>query len=536
MAAAPDGDAAARAQCVKELAGQVVRLATHSTGASILELVFNGHQGHAVATRAQKDTLFRECYGREFMVFSKKNATLGEFLAQDSEKKESVLSDLCKLLEKIISKGFHRFGFAHWLLAEYFEHCGEARQRAMAPSLTEATLELASTTHGVTVLCACVDVSPAKDRKKIVKWFRGNALKISMHMTGHRVLMRLLDVVDDTVLTRKAIVNEMAEQCHAMAQDKYGVRVLLHLLAPHKVQYLGDEDAGLLSRAITNSKKDPEVRRGETLKTLRQPLIDMCVQQCASLLVAEGGAGCWLVLEVMRKWRSETLAIALAELLGAGLDAPESNDMDVDDDDEEDVDNDDDDDENLALLERFHVQMLTKTLIDMEESQDEEEDGESKFIFTTAFWSAISERALEMATKNRTAYVIESLLKGSAVADRVRDKLQSGEEALEGAMSSREGGSESILSVIKLMAFSDGKKSKKKAKAKSAPSKSSAKPKKSTSKASKRAKKPVAEDIEEEEEQPKSLRRSARATTRTKKNQAEKPALRRSTRTRKGSI
>lgn len=411
----------------------------------------------------------------------------------------------------------------------------------MAPSLTEATLELASTAHGTAVLCACIDVSPAKDRKKIVKWFRGNALKIGTHMTGHRVVMRLLDVVDDTVLTRKAIVNEMAEQCYALAQDKYGVRVLLHLLAPRKVQYLGDEDAGLLSRDITNSKKEPEARRRETLNTLRQPLIDMCVQQCSSLLVAEGGAGCWLLLEVMRKWRSETLAATLAELLGAGLDAPESNAMDVEDDEEDKAGGDEEEEEeNLALLERFHVQMLTKSLIDLEESQEggeEEEDSESTFMFTAAFWSAISGRGLEMATKNRTAYVIESLLKGRAVADQVRDKLQGGEAALEESVSAREGGSESILSVIKLMGFSGRKKKTKtqaKAKAKSKASKPAAKPKKSVPKVSKKAK--AVEKEEEEEEQPKRSRRSTRTTAGKKKKESEKPVLRRSTRARKGSI
>ena len=125
----------------------------------------------------------------------------------------------------------------------------------MAPSLIEATLELASTVNGVSVLCGCIDVSPAKDRKKIVKWFRGNATKICMHMTGHKVVMRLLDVVDDTVLTRKAIVNRNGQTNETLAYDKYGVRVLLHLLAPNRVQYIGDEDAELLGRPVKNSKK-----------------------------------------------------------------------------------------------------------------------------------------------------------------------------------------------------------------------------------------------------------------------------------------
>ena len=141
---------------------------------------------------------------------------------------------------------------------------------------------------------------------------------------------------------------------------------------------------------------------------------------------------------------------------------------------------------------------------------------ENKFTFTSAFWPNISERALEMATKNRTAYVIESLLKGSAVADQVRASLQAGEAALQEAIAARQGGSESILSVSNLMAFSG-------------------KSKKSAVKAGKKAKvtkKNAAKNSEEEI--PKKTRKSSRLARSEKA--AEKPVLRRSTRARKGTI
>ena len=121
-----------------------------------------------------------------------------------------------------------------------------------------------------------------------------------------------------------------------------------------------------------------------------------------------------------------------------------------------------------------------------------------------------------MATKNRTAYVIESLLKGSAVADQVRASLQAGEAALQEAIAARQGGSESILSVSNLMAFSGTSK-------------------KSAVKAGKKAKvskKSAAKNSKEEI--PKKTRKSSRLARSEKA--AEKPVLRRSTRARKGTI
>ena len=448
------GSPATRAQVLKELKGNVARLATHATGASILELIYNGHQGHAIGTKAQIFQLLRECFGRQFLVFSstttsqggptaQQQQTLGEFLAGAPERRESIMGDLGALLDRIVTKGYHRFSYAHWILAEYFAHCGPARKQAMVPSLIEGTLSLASTKLGAQVLCDCVDSSGAKERKKIVKFFRGNARRIAAHPCGHYVLMRCLDIVDDTVLMRKAVVAELAEHAVDLALDPLGCRVLLQLLAPNTSRYVGETGVALLSKPCATSKKDPQVRREEHLKTLRGPLVAGCVERCHELLATHGGRG--VLLEVVRNYHPAELCTRLAELLAG--DAPEEEKEQGDGDDDEDVE------ETAGMsslyLENIHVQLLAKELIRCEQEADVGTE------FTTALWERLADRAEALASGNRTAYVIEALLKGSVVSDTVKAALQGSEATLRAALAAGSSSdadaktSESIQSVLK---------------------------------------------------------------------------------------
>ncbi len=550
------GSPATRARVLKELKGNVARLATHATGASILELIYNGHQGHAIGTKVQIFQLLRECFGRQFLVFSstttskggptaQQQQTLGEFLANAPDRRESIMGDLGALLDRIVTKGYHRFSYAHWILAEYFAHCGPARKQAMVPSLIEGTLSLASTKLGAQVLCDCVDSGGAKERKKIVKFFRGNARRIAVHPCGHYVLMRCLDVVDDTVLMRKAVVAELAEHAAELAVDPLGCRVLLQLLAPNTPRYLGEAGAALLSKPCTTSKKDPAVRREEHFKTLRGPLVAGCVARCDELLATHGGRG--VLLEVVRKWHPAELCARLAELLPGDAPAEQEEEEGEEEEQEETGGG------SRLYLENIHVQLLAKGLI-----QCEQEGGVGTG-FTTALWEQLADRAEALASGNRTAYVIEALLKGSVVSDAVKAALQGSEATLRAALaagSSRDADAKtsgSIQSVLQLVfpepaggttkraaQAAQGSKSKKR-KAAAAPveeeeeeeqqeeeeEEEEALPKKVAKKAKKKVAKKVAKSTR--------ARRSQAAAPK-KAGKAAAPVLRRSTRIRKGSL
>ncbi len=77
----------------------------------------------------------------------------------------------------------------------------------------------------------------AKDRKAVIKSFKGFVPKICAEEHGHMAMMALLDCVDDTKLVGKAVLGEVAADIGAIAESDYGRKVLLHLMSPRDRTY-----------------------------------------------------------------------------------------------------------------------------------------------------------------------------------------------------------------------------------------------------------------------------------------------------------
>jgi len=102
------------------------KLATHVTGASVLELLFQNRSGRAfqreIISRKKYQLLAREFYGREFSLFcNDKEMDVKTYLRKNPERKDGILGDMRKLLNKQIGKGIHHLEFSQTFLAEYFE-------------------------------------------------------------------------------------------------------------------------------------------------------------------------------------------------------------------------------------------------------------------------------------------------------------------------------------------------------------------------------------------------------------------------------
>jgi len=63
--------------------------------------------------------------------------------------------------------------------------------------------------EGATAVCNAIDCMQAKDKKALVKGFKGKVKEyLSVENTfSHVVIMKLLTSVDDTVLIKKSIIN-----------------------------------------------------------------------------------------------------------------------------------------------------------------------------------------------------------------------------------------------------------------------------------------------------------------------------------------
>jgi pumilio family protein 6 len=146
-----------------------------------------------------------------------------------------------------------------------------------------------------------------KDRKHILKSFKGFVLKIAMEQYGHAVLLTIFEAVDDSVLVQKAIVSELCKDLPTLTHNVYGIRVLLFLLAGRNKRYqpafiVAELEALDAIRARTCKKDD-------ATKTAQLP----------ALFLAEGGPACIEhVQELVRHKFGCQLLLEVAKAPGVG--------------------------------------------------------------------------------------------------------------------------------------------------------------------------------------------------------------------------
>lgn len=158
----------------------------------------------------------------------------------------------------------------------------------MIESLKENVPEIIHTKKGHRVAISCLLKGSAKDRKLIVKTMKDYSVATSKDSYGNLVIIQLLEVVDDTVLVQKSVLQPMFKDLSALVNDKFGRRPILYLLAgrshkyfiPQIIKYLEENDK---IRALT-SKKDPAVRRSELVKFLLPELVALVTKQGRKLI------------------------------------------------------------------------------------------------------------------------------------------------------------------------------------------------------------------------------------------------------------
>lgn len=92
---------------------------------------------------------------------------------------------------------------------------------AAVPPFREAIVAMMSSRPGGRAAIKCLGYGSAKDRKVMLRSVKDNAAEAACHDQGHLVLVKALDVVDDTVLLRKSILDTLQDNLADIATDKY---------------------------------------------------------------------------------------------------------------------------------------------------------------------------------------------------------------------------------------------------------------------------------------------------------------------------
>ena len=133
--------------------------------------------------------------------------SLSSFIADNPDKLESTLSHLQSLLQKGLDKSLTGFAYFHSLLLDYTSIASPNDIRSfLTPALSEHTLHLLSTRAGTSVVCQCVSYGTVKDRKKMIKCLKGYTRSSLLHRDAYLAILRMCDVLDDTVLVNKMLL------------------------------------------------------------------------------------------------------------------------------------------------------------------------------------------------------------------------------------------------------------------------------------------------------------------------------------------
>lgn len=315
------GEDESRDAVVEEFYGHVKRLIRHPEASWIVDDIYR-----TIATKQQRAMMLREWYGPEFVVFSKSKKTpenvsadLSEILAENPEKRGPIMQHLKEMTNQLVQKKTTGFTILHDALLQYFlnlkpgsPEIGEFLSMLRDDEEGDCYKNLAFTKSGSRLVCLALAHGSSKDRRIILRFFKTHIKLLAGDQYGHTVLLAAYEVIDDTVMTSKAIFPELlgkdldstAQEQELLAQTEHlTARIpLLYLMSPEPPKWLlTDDSVAILEevRAIRTetSKKEPEKRRMELLKEISPALLDLIASKAKFL--AQSIFGCQFVTETL---------------------------------------------------------------------------------------------------------------------------------------------------------------------------------------------------------------------------------------------
>ena len=197
---------AARPDVVAGFRGHCVALLRHAESSGLVDETFTLY-----ARAPERAAMLREFGGAEFSLFKDADAesveTLVGFLERNPSKRTTVINNLRDNLQDLLNKGSGRLQMVHALLHDYLLGIANPKERDdFHADVCEHIAELIHTRKGAEVAMACLLHGSAKDRKVMLRAMKEAAAKIAEDEYGHVVMLRALEVVDDTVLLHKSLL------------------------------------------------------------------------------------------------------------------------------------------------------------------------------------------------------------------------------------------------------------------------------------------------------------------------------------------
>ncbi|KAL7645394.1 UNVERIFIED_CONTAM: hypothetical protein RMT77_003780 [Armadillidium vulgare] len=257
---------------INVMMGNVVKLMHHKIACDVLEIAYND-----CANAKQRSHMIQEFFGPRFRLFKEEIPNLKTAIEKYPDLKERILSDVNLALQPILTKGVFTNVLMHTLLKEYLYVCSDSEKRNIIDAVREGLLPILHTRDGARVAMLCLWNGTPKDKKLILRSFRGNMVKIALEEYGHMVLLAAFDATDDTVFVSKAVLSELMENLDSLTENENGKKVLRYLVAPRNKLFFHPHVLAVLEEGdkFPNSKKELMLKHRELQNFVAKPILQM---------------------------------------------------------------------------------------------------------------------------------------------------------------------------------------------------------------------------------------------------------------------
>ncbi|KAI8033828.1 protein penguin [Drosophila gunungcola] len=272
------GSPATKSKLVDSLYGHIVRLAGHSIASGLLDTMYQS------ATPQQRIHMRQEFYGDLYRKAKDANVkSLGDTYKEATNMKASILGSVKANLDHVANKQLVDSSLVHAVMLEYLRACDEDEEKLEETVTAFAALvpHMLSTKEGSEAGVICFYKSTPKNRRAIIKNIKEHLLKIATHEHGHVFLISLLNALDDTKATKKAIYDHLHGDLKTLVGNQYGRRVVQWLVAPGDTTCFHPEFIRVVDEGLAFGKKEKELRRKEIFEQIEAPIAQAIAEEAA---------------------------------------------------------------------------------------------------------------------------------------------------------------------------------------------------------------------------------------------------------------
>ncbi|XP_055911256.1 protein penguin [Eupeodes corollae] len=262
------GSAGIKTKLVDSLLGNVVRLACHNISSKILDNAYLTH-----ATPQQKIYMRQEFYG-DLYKKSKDDSVkeLSDTYKETKHMKAAILGSVKSNLDHVANKKLVDSSLVHAIILEYLKECEEDKIEETVTMYSSLIPLLLTTKEGCEAAVLCFWHSTPKNRRAIVKTIKEHLVKICTHEQGHVFVIAMVNALDDTKATKKAIFDPILADLQTIAANQWGRRVIEWFVSPGDTKSFHPNFTSYIEEGLKYGKKDKELRRKEIFEQIEEPI------------------------------------------------------------------------------------------------------------------------------------------------------------------------------------------------------------------------------------------------------------------------